>query len=635
MFHSSLQGGMYREALRSAMDYKKCILSNDSCILLKELVEDPSVPPLVKADALMGLVGNLTLPGTGSNYQDALKQAREIYDSQGHAHGGLDISFREACDLIAKTLPEKEEDLPFDDYLAQYERMDYLSGEEAALDQIFTVLDKFATVDTQLAVLQKRRDVTSKGGSLLVNSLRDINILARWLSRAGHSAKIIENATSVWNELVHSDCHYLRGQVAQILSHAYILAGDQQTATKWGQACQDLWDHCLPLDRSQGRTVALRAKLLKRGVYRGLDKKIIFTETRKQIEEDINNDFIAPAIEKLEVLILDVVGTSGRSEADGVVKELMAQVERLVDKLPQSEKPSKLVNLYQARVSILLGEASRQKDIKMEEEGLELTTRAVAMSLKVNKIFEAANTLQLAAMIVFSIFQKRPEPDILQNCYDRFIAARDAFKKLGVLYQHSAATYWIALVIFEGWARGWVTKEVILSALLESEKLFDQQRSEISILKALEAIEAKQRMASDDHVRNLYRFAARVCLKEIMTEELWEWVQKMKARSLSDLLGLGVLVPEALTSKINSDSAARDVFEKELDLTERIRNAEMKDRLGLRAELETLHFQMQEASVFQELFALREGRPVVLKEVQQLLSDIEKTHPHLNLIFVD
>ena len=50
----------------------------------------------------------------------------------------------------------------------------------------------------------------------------------------------------------------------------------------------------------------------------------------------------------------------------------------------------------------------------------------------------------------------------------------------------------------------------------------------------------------------------------------WDWIQKGKARSLSDLLGLGILVPETLRANIAQHEESQGLFDKEKGLLEAI-----------------------------------------------------------------
>src|SRR5579859_767925 len=103
--------------------------------------------------------------------------------------------------------------------------------------------------------------------------------------------------------------------------------------------------------------------------------------------------------------------------------------------------------------------------------------------------------------------------------------------------------------------------------------------------------------------------------------EAWEWIQKNKARSLSDLLGFGSIVPYFLREKIESDDTTSELFQKEKDLWAKISKLNSEERLWHREEWEELWRRMKNYPALQELYELRHGKPEVIETCDWLFSN--------------
>jgi CHAT domain-containing protein len=174
-----------------------------------------------------------------------------------------------------------------------------------------------------------------------------------------------------------------------------------------------------------------------------------------------------------------------------------------------------------------------------------------------------------------------------------------------------------------------------LEALISAEAVRDQQRSECTIFGGLEAITRKQQLRTDTNLRNIYSMAFTVCIKENRPEELWGWIQKAKARSLSDALGLGILVPEGLEMQIQGDPETKNLYDEEQKLLGSIGSASNNQRISLRADLWTLQTKMKTHVSLKTLINLREGQSTDLHRMKIILSKSRENPANSNLVFVD
>ena len=108
----------------------------------------------------------------------------------------------------------------------------------------------------------------------------------------------------------------------------------------------------------------------------------------------------------------------------------------------------------------------------------------------------------------------------------------------------------------------------------------------MKILGGLDAVMHKQRTSAEDTMQRLFKMAFEICRRESRFESMWEWVQRFKARSLSDLLGAASLIAESLMSGIRSDPDALKLFTRETELVRAIQNSQQQGRLRLRNDLD-------------------------------------------------
>jgi hypothetical protein len=218
-----------------------------------------------------------------------------------------------------------------------------------------------------------------------------------------------------------------------------------------------------------------------------------------------------------------------------------------------------------------------------------------------------------------------------------FCCARDAFVAIDAKSQIGEANYWIALLNYEAWTKGWAPGKEVLDSILDAEKYMDQQRNEISVLGGVDALTNKQQLSANKHTRDMYRFALQICLQESDISNAWQWVQKAKARSLSDILGLGMLIPKELRVSIDQDLKAKELFEEEEQLLRAIQRASDSDKFPLRTKLEEHRTQMAEIATLKQLLDLREGVPVNLTALSKssgLNANTETDHQR-RIIFAD
>src|SRR5437762_8548883 len=78
-----------------------------------------------------------------------------------------------------------------------------------------------------------------------------------------------------------------------------------------------------------------------------------------------------------------------------------------------------------------------------------------------------------------------------------------------------------------------------LENLTTAEALFSKCRQAMSAEPPLQALHSKQCMSRMPLHKDIYRMAISFSIQAGIPTRAWEWIQSFKARSLSDLMGLG------------------------------------------------------------------------------------------------
>lgn len=160
-----------------------------------------------------------------------------------------------------------------------------------------------------------------------------------------------------------------------------------------------------------------------------------------------------------------------------------------------------------------------------------------------------------------------------------------------------------------------------LEKVKTAERIFTASELEASWLDGIDGVEHRQRL-SESHVSiltthtaiNLLLFGQQQASQERVTE-VWNWVQKFKARSLTRTIGMRSAIPPGLLKLILASSDARPIYEKMLDLQQRIEDAETSAKFDLRQQLDAHRNLMRKHPLLRSLINLREGTPLDLSDI--------------------
>lgn len=149
-------------------------------------------------------------------------------------------------------------------------------------------------------------------------------------------------------------------------------------------------------------------------------------------------------------------------------------------------------------------------------------------------------------------------------------------------------------------------------------QMLEAARRDSSTLSKSSAVMGKQSARAAFWGRKLYANAFDLAMIVGDPRYLWKWLQDSKARSASDLLALGINIPETLREAISKSESSRLLFDEEISLKRRLNTAEGASFVMLHQQLESLRARMALDELADAVLALREGRPTTLEALQAI-----------------
>ncbi|KIW17926.1 hypothetical protein PV08_05121 [Exophiala spinifera] len=178
-----------------------------------------------------------------------------------------------------------------------------------------------------------------------------------------------------------------------------------------------------------------------------------------------------------------------------------------------------------------------------------------------------------------------------------------------------------------------------------ADKIYEALRSELSVIGNINAqlLKARWRDTVTDGRQNVADAIFRARLEwmvgnalgmqpkvQAAAMNLWNWVQRSKARALTDGIASVETVPLDITSTVRESSNHQEMFERWTDMTRRA--AELRaatpnapELYHLKNSLDQLEHQMQQIPALDSVLAFRYGRAVTLQQMRQCLAGLPES----------
>ncbi len=634
-FDTSLSRGDFSNALNAAGAYSNCTDEADSSILIETLATNEKTPALHRARAQFLLAKKLTTPEIRNEQDRLFAAALKSFQDAGHNHGPLDVMIAKMCRLSLKLDDDSSSEEKLARLFEEYKVLDYPTGLNSAYLQLLTLATGINHRELQKGVLNELERLNHASADIMTWVISRIAALGRWAISGGAYGKVLSGATALWNDLAPSDCSILRIQAANIAFRACeALKDDAMTGEWWTRTQQGL---------SANNT--MDAPFIKRVSYLHNPDHLRrdYEEIVRLVEFDLAHNMPRDSIQKLENFVSNSleVGKVAPEFFDILSSALVLNEKHIKSLSDTKETREHLARLRRSQGQFLVFMTRYRQDVNVEIEAVALFSEAVKLYLGDGLIGPAAITLGFEAYAHFLIsqkFEQRRDPqasNALMTALNMYKVVLDSAERLGLVFLCKSAAYWVAKCHFQQWERERCSHDLLLDSLLSAERFTDKYRLELSVLHGIQAVITKRNISSDAEVRNIYQFAIQACYRRQTLRDAWKWAQKSKARSLSDILGLGILIPQELADRINGQESTRKLFQDECLLLEKLSTAPDEERFPVMVQLEDHQKTMRAHNSLNELLNLREGVPAEFQELQDVSMNQQQICKGRAMIFVD
>ncbi|KAK4097191.1 hypothetical protein N658DRAFT_510599 [Parathielavia hyrcaniae] len=568
--------GLYEELVRSedfSAAYKVACFPNSGkpisavhdMSLVDDLLQQPSLPVLVRAEIMQfkGLLARES--GDRDGWFSMSGEAGRIFQSQRHRLGTLSI---EKERLLSDELTK----LSYDELKSATRRIrdEFIQlGNWAGAKECMMALSTmaFRHADEQLfGQLNEEYEQIYAGCMTKIEWANKENVqLQYWGDRGRHVAKLMATNEELYHAYADADMPFFAANIASTLIQVYKTFGDQRNADQWtlrAAGCTGSTDLMpLPLLHPFMRRAQEAAK--------GIGLLPVGEETV------LLSQFLAEM-------------TARRRSSDSVATVLLSEA---LCHAPASW--DLLVDAYNMRA---------------EAAGILQSVRASGVDL-----WGVYGNMGRAAEFLWADYFYRT---IL------VLAAEEGFTPSVQFSITNLHDLWLRALTFRNRTNGRyvagddvtvLARDQTRSYLRMAKKELDRARRDSSTLSKSAAVMSKMSARATSMATNLYSSAFELAMAIGSPSYLWRWVQDSKARSASDLLALGISVPETLRNAITHSGHTMLLFEEESSIMERLNSAKGTTLVVLRQRLERLRERMEKDELADAILALREARPTTLE----------------------
>ena len=626
---------------------------------LRSLIELAKDDHLFKSKAQAELAESLTGRVHTWERHELRAAAREVLEKE-HNYRAYDIDIDQALEDLSPN--SKLVRTIFNNHLDKYNQLSYPNGTKKWLYRFLDTASACHDIDLQHHLLKQIRELSEKTGMTLLSIHEHASHAARFYQTGGNTDLVRNVLEELSQDSRIHDLPYSRGHAAAILSEIYSNRennGDIESALKWAKVCLNSWTRCPPETTSIGQLYFMNANITSLRVSRAADFSQIRASCDQYVAEDLKHGLVGNAVQKLYTLkdMFSTCQTIGMPVKIEEIQNLLKQVEEILQSSdPNKVTPKMWAELLQSQANFFMVLAGGYNGLWCEVEAVNALDQALLLLRPAEGTTMSYQYLTIQHQIGLVLFcsctrldqllqygQLAPSVlslqhhrrELLHKAREIFHTCRDGYEVLSVSSQVGEANYWIAMTDYELWQYRLEAAQEALLSFHQVEIYFDAQRNEICISSGIEAIRTKQGLVKGKHFRDIYRLSIQMAISISDSSCLWNWIQKAKARSLSDTLGLGCLIPAAVVDSIFNSSDAKNLYLKEQKLMQKVPDITQHDRLMTTIELRSIRTRMEAFPSLRQLIDLRTGRSVTHEGLDKRWTDLQLPCTSEKVAFID
>ena len=632
----------YGDAIKLAKLSNYSEESADNLPMLLAILAEEGLPDLERAEITWECGDMLRLTDGGAAWRDLFETAAGLYNEAGHATGALDIRI----DLICHS---RDDSASVDEDTAELWRiMEAMEavGNWASVNRCLSAIININTAGfkippeaLQIKVEEEWLRVADLCGNKATTVSGSVAKLLEWSSRRSRAASNLDFLERFYERIKDSDATAVLCMTLSTLYDTYKSIGDDDKAIE-----------CL----------ARRPEVLPRPlmtVLGGDPFEVALNDATEAPDTEVELQMLRDELQKVQAIIQRTPTVLARAHEVKRLSDLCGvyisqhafrgceQLERLVECLESViDAECDKLDDWQAtiwRATTLQNRAMlpqiKALTARTMDELQALTRESLECYELAMGLYESSGHAQDWRAMSAKMYVANSRRLLWQ--LNQRPAESDDFTAAATLYAEAVGggplknQQTACLALLRHWVEGHEARVVVDPAVFqpssayemavkwanEADRLANIQRNDLSALPRERAVLAKQLLSSKLDPKTDFHFIA-LLLHDSAGDDLgaWNWLQKSKARSISDMLGLGINIPAALKHGIESDPSLARSCELEQTMSQEIDAAPEDRRFLLRTKLELHRDEMRQSPVLKQLLDYREGQPTSLERLQRI-----------------
>jgi CHAT domain-containing protein len=551
------------------------------------------------------------------------EESERLFTSEAHKYGLLDLADVQLSQKGDSLSPEEKLEKKLSLAEAYFKVKCYQQGIKCLIFSIQTSLDTASLEQTQKNIERVEIEVSNVGGELLKQAVYILTV-CQALVRApeyGYALKSLETYLASPPVEIGPKNH---GLLVQFLAMAYFNLGNASKAVASAKMALEIF--CggeSYVDKSDAAfNLAFITMVCARQLPSNSDRLRWSKEATELLKQwaDLDRENKYQDGEQEKCLRLAFDGYTSGISGDGEAVERAAKWFDRAQRCNPSRKVSRPLNsVVELEIAKYVSKGDHRGAIDVATNAL----NACRTTPHVTNFEIGQSTLRVAYTLHAHVRH------LMQNGGEISMADMDSIRR--ELFQ-TLKIAWDALQLYRasGVSEVMVTCAVYIGSLIQDiTTLYPQQGHELlkAYLPEVEKVEEfcdsiRRSSASTNNVRSLlekrnivssaayrkiYAYSVQSCLLLEDLPSAWMWIQKGKARALSDLFGVRALLPEALLEAIRNDSGAQVLYEQERLSTEIALQATPQGYIGAARMAEAKRMQMKTNPLLARILEIREA----------------------------
>ncbi|KAK7428432.1 hypothetical protein QQZ08_005051 [Neonectria magnoliae] len=649
LIDQAMAQGRYHDAWALTTPYIVSAASKEVLQWLRSVVNAEGVPPSIRGLFALDTAKQLVKSSSaqedrGNDIERSLIQAEAFFKSSGNELGLTEVRL-----LRLKHGLQPSTNLLFDmiEQINQFFQASFPRGILQSAPLILTAAFQRSDLRTYVNLQEVFQGVCVGVGLKHEVLLLELQLLAAMNAGSGYLGRVLELGQDLYVQFRQ------RKQWSQVWMTGRVLSlaqSQMNNITDSELLATEIYELCQREDLQSVSEAAYHLAFIRSLKPRddptsgSLIAKEIVEMLRKNALDDLTADETELACDKMHLIATIQFDMAGATRPDaehwaGTARTTLDELRRVSEKLSEETKIRIQGNAYESEVAHLLQEGSKGTGTELEDQAIEICGSLIDTYGAHDMLLQQAMKYQMRALCRTQLFQKERNTQsrieyLLAAEKDARIAA-EKLAHLGARQYVMNARHFQTRLYITAWNLYNIEDSVVLDTLAMFEATADAIRQELSALGSLSALLQKQKFAASKEVTDLYNWAIGVSAAKLLHQQLWRWSQKRKARSLSDLLGIGVLVPASIREEISADPGASTLFEKLTGLQTSLETALPGEKGFLRHRIEETEEEMREHDALRRFLALRDGTVSDVTQLKNLKIADESLETQRDVVFVD